>query len=401
MAQDAEAQDKGVVWQHTPGVAWTERFNVIEPLRRLVPENYEDPVEAQLIEQWAAQAQVEPEPLRVPKHLRHEPFVRVGDRFQTKEGGLALLVGRESLYTPSDSPEVARLAVDVLVVNRIEEVSLSGSPAFMQRLWIQASGAGMKVYGYAPSELDVSRAARRLARFGGDPKRVAELLRWTVTRPERHAPTVSLSDSPHKPYIEGVLIGHGEALHEFNPQGAASYFVQVITENDQPLTAWSPGLKDAVMSAKTSLTPGSVVGIASVAPHRQAVEDPEIVAEAEWQEQAELTNAPEPSVQHWIIEEVRFFRERREAAALFRQEATAKETALARYPELQGAYALLETTKRGMAERYLDWEQRTQVIKTLRNRIAMRFAYGESFGASGTQSAEPAREVIREPDLTR
>jgi hypothetical protein len=200
------------------------------------------------------------------------------------------------------------------------------------------------------------------------------------------APRGATPPSP-RPSIDrltiGKLIDHGRARHEFHPQGHASYYVKILTD-DGPRTIWARGLERALVKSRTQPQVGDQIGIRenNLAPvsfiTRTRNAEGLVVATRQ-------ADTPRP---HWVIEKLEDFDLRAAAARALRDPTLSRREAVLTHRELAPAYWLLDAAQKYAADRWDNSKTVQTFVGAVRETLALTIE-------RGIELPQPAREPAR------
>lgn len=203
--------------------------------------------------------------------------------------------------------------------------------------------------------------------------------------------------------VFGVLVTHGRARYEFQPQGELSYFVTIKTERGER-TLWSRGLERAIAESRTQPQSGEAVGVREngISPvsfiTRQRNARGEVVA----------VNRIDTPRGHWVVERREWFDERSAAAEALRDSAISRREAIRNHPELLGAYWALDSAGKVAEARIKNPGGRERFVALVRESLAHAIERGEPLpeprnrGSAAKGAEERARpSVAQQPDRAR
>lgn len=173
--------------------------------------------------------------------------------------------------------------------------------------------------------------------------------------------------------VFGVLVKHGRARYDFQPQGEPSYFVTLKTERGER-TLWSRGLERAIAESRTQPQSGEPIGVREngISPvsfiTRQRNAKGEVVA----------VNRVDTPRGHWVIERRDWFDERSAAAEALRDAGVSRREAIRNHPELLGAYWALDSAGKVAEARIKNPGSRERFVALVRESLAHAIERGES-----------------------
>lgn len=193
------------------------------------------------------------------------------------------------LATPADDRDTVSDMMAVAQAKGWQQVSLKGTESFRRAAWIEANLAGIKTRGFEPKEqdramLDTARRERdALTISAGRPASqpaaaaVAAEAPPTVLKAETQTPpgaATLLEKVPASPAKLGpsptpenvsvpailprpdVLVAHGKAPYQNNPENAPSYFVTVQESAGTEKTVWGVDLERAISESNVQVGEG-------------------------------------------------------------------------------------------------------------------------------------------------
>lgn len=215
------------------------------------------------------------------------------------------------------------------------------------------------------------------------------------------APNGQPSREPPRPaadrLVTGILVRHGPAPFQFDPNGAPSYFITVLTERGER-TLWGRGIEKALAESRTKPKPGDPVGV------RENGIDPMTFILRERDDRGQVKSemrrdTPRP---HWIIERREYFNERAAAARALRDPRAPRHEVIRNHPELLGAFWVLDSATKIAQQRIGDRGSRERFVVLVREALAHAIERGEPLPGPradrGTSKRAPARG---DEDLTR
>ena len=210
----------------------------------------------------------------------------------------------DRLETSSDERDIAVAMVRVSQESGWARIRLKGTEAFRREAWIEASARGIEADGYAPKQTDID-AARDRASLPTGPNSIsrgrsdaftrtnpAEALKShpelaaaylgveSARRAARNLPEAQreafvgkvrsqIADGLRKGRVpreatikpaQGVLLEHGPAPYNWDPQESASYYVKLRTDAGNERTIWGTDLGRAL--AKSGAATGQRISLA-------------------------------------------------------------------------------------------------------------------------------------------
>ncbi len=185
--------------------------------------------------------------------------------FKDQPGRIAFRDAGTQLKSASNDQRVAKAMAMMADAKGWKTITVSGHPDFQREVWFEASVRGLEVRGYKPNEKDLEQLAayqeRQMqnsvertperersgsARDNGSPEARREP--QEATRASSDAAASAKAKAPPTPSLsanEGVVIEHGAAPFNHDPQEKASYFVKLATANGEK-TLWGKDLERAM-----------------------------------------------------------------------------------------------------------------------------------------------------------
>lgn len=192
--------------------------------------------------------------------------------------------------------------------------------------------------------------------------------------------------------VTGILVKHGPAPFEFQPNGTPSYFVTVRTDRGER-TLWSRGLQRALTESRTQPQPGEAIGI------RENGIDPMtvILRERDASGQIRMEKRLDTPRGHWLIERREFFDERAIAAQVLRDPRVSRREAVRNHPELLGAYWALDSAGKIAESRIAQPASRQRFLTLVREALAHATERGEPLPIPSRRAAETPRGTEASP----
>lgn len=187
----------------------------------------------------------------VPEHLRAK-FLAVGDRFYFKDESPAFSDHQNSLKAQSSHHEVVSAMVEIAVARGWEGMTVKGTAEFKKAVWLEARLRGIEVAGFKPSEVDKAHLSERQAKQPRPTEKATpenEVRKGIEKEKSVEASAGSLDEKPKAlRRYEGVLLDHGSAKYQHNPDESQSYFVTIRTDN-KDRTLWGVDLARTIEEA--------------------------------------------------------------------------------------------------------------------------------------------------------
>lgn len=142
---------------------------------------------------------------------------------------LAFKDNGDTLSTRLNTERVTRSIVDLAQSKGWSEIKVSGHKEFKRQVWRAASQRGIKILGYTPDSNDLDTVSN-----------TSNTIHTHTAQPKLTPKNTSASRD-----TTGILVAHGQAPYQNNPENGASYFV-TIRYGDKERTVWGVGLPDAL-----------------------------------------------------------------------------------------------------------------------------------------------------------
>jgi hypothetical protein len=162
--------------------------------------------------------------------------VRTGDRFFHRQNPekLAFSMRGDFFRAEEASASVAQALVELAQARGWTSIRVKGSKDFRRMVWTAAAQQGLAVEGYSPSA-----GEKALFDQAGLPSSEQDESRSAGRERER----------PIDP-LSGVLLAHGPAPFQHQPENSPSYFVTVRTQAGDDATYWGIDLERAVRESE-------------------------------------------------------------------------------------------------------------------------------------------------------
>jgi Large polyvalent protein-associated domain 7 len=304
----------------------------------------------------------------IPDHIRKR-FVQVGHRYHFPDGAHAFTDRGARLITPSENAEVVKSLIAIADARGWKEITVTGTERFRKEAWAAATGLGLRVRGYSPTEFERAQLARKIAREAAAPPGVVEAAAQPPIRPR----TGDRQDDHGRPRgpILGRLIDHGIAAYRHDPREPMSYFIKIDTP-DGEREIWGVDLKRALKESLTQPKIGDDIALRAV--RRDTV----TVKEHERDRQGKVVGQ-KPLDTHrnrWVVEKQEFFAGRAAAARTLRDPSVDPKQAARRHPELVGTYLQMHAAELA-ARQFRDPQDRERFVSHVRGALADAVARGE------------------------
>lgn len=218
----------------------------------------------------AVPAQVDRAYVRIPD--------RKGDRFylNNRLDTVAFVDKGAKLETKSDNEKTALDMVSIAEARGWETIKVSGTEAFRQQVWLEASARGITVRGYKPTEMDKALLAKRTDQLDKNGPNSIEQADERVrpaardggmeAAPAKAQPAATASVAAPVPTnakaadnLSGVLIEHGKAPFEFNADNKPNYYVKYRDDQGAERITWGLDLERAI--AKSEAKAGDKISL--------------------------------------------------------------------------------------------------------------------------------------------
>ena len=336
-----------------------------------------------------------PRPARQPDRSVPEAvtlrYLRLGERYFNADHTLVFIDTGTRLKVRTDDPEVFPSLVAIMQARGWGSVRLTGTQAFRQGVWREATRQGIDVQGYDPSELERLQAQRARADtsmgvgVGSDrdhgaaaqdarrqPSDIASGSASTRPDPTPERPS---PPAPARSPLVGLLLDQGPAPHQFDPQQGMSYHVRVRTEAGER-TLWGHDLERALAESRSGAGVGDTVVVS------QRTVQPEANRAHEASEREGSAGAPQFVARRvlWSVETTRHAEALERKATLFRRADVTQEALLTQHPELAGAAAVLKLGEQFARRLASEPADQARMVQAIRTRLADAIAQGQDIG---------------------
>lgn len=195
-------------------------------------------------------------------------------------------VGKRLITQQNDRGTIADMLA-VMKAKNIDAITVKGSETFRRNAWLEAAlDGGIEVKNFTPKESDLAllEAAKRerdalTIKAGSAPAPVPyrDAANGDVQR--TRAATQSTKDKPvpgvaAKPAdtLSGVLLEHGAARFQHQPDASYSYFVQYRDATGHEQTVWGVDLKRAMQASEAK--PGDTISLKNMGETQVTVQEP-------------------------------------------------------------------------------------------------------------------------------
>jgi len=311
-------------------------------------------------------------------------YVQVSEReFHFHNGKHAFTNHGTHLSTRSEDAQLLADFVTTLQATGAKTVAVTGTQKFRQRAWRAAVSAGLSLEGYTPTAFETAKF------LNGS----ASTARAESSPADKPAPREARRSAPSGELIVGDLLEHGRAPEDFDPHGAPSYYVRLATKSGER-TLFGADLERAFAVSRTKPQVGNTIGVRSLARDQLLVKP----------EPAHTPTAQRGDDAFYIVEKRQFFAMRSAAATVLRDPDFPSDLARAKFPELDGAYAMLKVVARAPVSDERTRADRFVFLNAMREQLAMHLERGEpvptlkGLERSLRSSVNPARPPhIQEP----
>lgn len=314
-----------------------------------------------------------PTAANVPAWVR-ERFIVVGKRYYFPDRTLAFADDDRRLRAETDNLEVVRSLVAIAKAREWNAVKVKGSAEFRRLVWREASGQGIAVDGYTPSDVERAELQRNLRPRpeAASTSRDAPLVTARADDVPSRARTVEPSD---RAALTGKLLEFGAAPYRFDPKQGLSYYLKLQTVRGEQ-TLWGVDLERAIVESSTGVKVGDDVSIENLGSRPVTVKSLRRDADGKAIDERISTHR-----NRWLIEKTAYFEQRAERAGAFRNGQAARRELEDRYPDLTGAIIGLWLGEQ-FAERLIERpEDRERVVALVKERIAQALERGQAVDA--------------------
>jgi hypothetical protein len=177
-------------------------------------------------------------------------FLRIGERYFLPDRSLAFVDAGTRLQVLTHNLEVLHGVVAILMARGWQQVQVTGTPAFRQLLWREATLQGIEVHGHRPDALELQQLTRMRARRAA-----------AAQRPARDPPGTA-EDGPARGEgrwpVRGILLAHAAAPYRFDPAQRLSYYARLRTDSGER-TLWGTDLERAIVESRSGVQVGDEV----------------------------------------------------------------------------------------------------------------------------------------------
>lgn len=200
------------------------------------------------------------QPPPLPAFVRRH-FVRAGDRFYHRQEPerLAFTDRGEAFRAEDASASVATALVEIAESRGWSAIRVKGSKEFRRLVWTTAMKRGLSVEGYSPSA-----GERAMLEQEPGPQKIPPDIPRTESRTDGRDRTASP--------LAGILVDHGAAPYQHEPNNAASYFVSLRGASGDLSAHWGLDLERALAESGAAI--GDQVQLARLGKQRVQVREP-------------------------------------------------------------------------------------------------------------------------------
>ncbi|MDP4573440.1 LPD7 domain-containing protein [Pseudomonas sp. LPH60] len=209
----------------------------------------------------------------------HHQFRVSGPRFHFKDqpSRIAFKDKGSKMVSASNDERVAKAMATMADAKGWKTITVAGHPDFQREVWMEASLRGIEVRGFRPQQQDLEALeARRDHQMRNsvehNPERdrqkaysAPESVRTAAAQeqntkplskapspitPEQEQTKPDLADAPTLRSHSGLLLNHGEANYNHDPEESKSYFVTLADKDGKEETVWGVDLKRAMAESR-------------------------------------------------------------------------------------------------------------------------------------------------------
>lgn len=308
----------------------------------------------------------------VPDEVRQR-FIQVRNKYYFPDGARAFTDRGTRLTTPSENTEVIRSLIAIAKARDWNDITVRGTERFRKDAWVAASLAGLKVRGYAPSEVEQAHLVRSLGRqtTATAQENAVASDAPPARHPEKPAAAPESVRASGSTLLTGQLVDHGRARYRHDPRASMSYFVKLETPRGERII-WGVDLERAFKESLSKPEVGDPVGLRSVRQDAVKVKTPTHDGEGKVTGERDL----DTHRNRWIIEKREFFESRARAARTLRDASVDPKRAVKTHPELAGSYLQVRAAELA-AKRIRDPRDRERFVEIVRSALADSVARGE------------------------
>lgn len=191
-------------------------------------------------------------PAAMPESISSR-YLRLEDKYYLPDKTVAFEDHGNKLKLETENHSVIRDALAIAETRGWESITVSGSQNFKHQVWREASMKGMEVVGYKPTDLEQ-----------------AELNHAMLLREERQHTKETNRPQQQEGEIRGVLVNHGAAHYQHDPEQGKSYFVTLDVGDGKEVTRWGSDFKRAFADSQSTPQIGDAVVLSNKG--KQAIE---------------------------------------------------------------------------------------------------------------------------------
>jgi len=334
----------------------------------------------------------------VPDAVRQR-YVRDGRKYFHPNGDKAFTDHGAKLTTKSENTTIVRDFIAIAKARGWSEIAIGGTSAFKKEVWREAKLAGLEVKGYRPTRVEQALLIRAMSSASRPQpghqthEREAKLEREEAARPaeeRRRAKRAAREEG----LLTGVLLEHGKAPHQHDPEQDPSYFVRLRINRGGEREIWGVDLERAIRQSLTAVQIGDRVGLRAVS------REDFTLTKQQPDEHGRLKPAQVDAHRNrWVIEQRRFFDDRAILAEVFRDTALKPKDVIRKHPELKGSYLKLQAAKLHIEQSNPNTEDRVKLLSGVREAMAASMERGESLTPVRMQQ-RAANRTLAEMDKT-
>lgn len=320
----------------------------------------------------------------VPENVTHR-FLRVNEKFYFPDEKLAFTDMTDRLKAHEEHHEVVNALVDIAIARGWESVTVKGTDEFRKAVWLRAAACDIEVAGYKPSAVDLAQLAKEREKLGKGGEKAKdgaenEVIKGIAREQAandvlQEGEQVTRKDAKVLRQVEGVLLEHGAAHYNFDPEERMNYYVKVRTDKGDK-TIWGVDLERAMAEANPDLLEKLKLEFLG----KQQVK----VQVNERDKSGKVTGT------HWDTKDRNEWRVSR-AEAFMTQE---RDEAVAKHPELAPAYGTLAVAEK-FAQQNLKPGDRERFVKKVQENLAQRMEAGQEVPVPLVRAQQQEQEKKR------
>lgn len=302
-------------------------------------------------------------------------FLRLEDRYFYPDHSLAFIDSGNRLKVRTDNSDVVPSIVAIVQARGWKSIRLTGTQAFRQQMWQEATLQGIDVHGYEPSELErlqMQRATAEREQLHKSQQQPSDAASDTNSTRSEATPNRQNPRNRSSAPTVGLLLDHGAAPYQFDPQRGMSYYVRLKTEAGER-TLWGNDLERALAESRSGARVGDTVVLhqRGVQPVTIRVPDPEA---------QDGSIGEKKFVTHrlvWSVETTQYVEALNRKATMFRNPQVKQEDLLSEYPDLAGAVGVLKLGEQFAKRLTPHADDQARMVQAIRNRLADAIAQGQ------------------------